>query len=68
MKRPLSAELNLAREEQFASQSWEALEFGNPVYDLVRKYADVFPDKIRIYFCWSWGRFKVLRDTAVAVA
>ena len=47
MARPQSAEPKSAREERFASQSWEALrESGNPVYDIAREYADVFPDKI----------------------
>ena len=47
MARPRSAEPKSAREERFASQSWEALrESGNPVYDIAREYADVFPDKI----------------------
>ena len=47
MTRPRSAEKKSAREERFASQSWEALrESGNPVYDIAREYADVFPDKI----------------------
>ena len=47
MTRPLLAEPKSAREERFASQSWEALrESGNPVYDSAREYADVFPDKI----------------------
>ena len=45
--RPRSAEPKSAREERFALQSWENLrESGNPVYDLAREYADVFPDKI----------------------
>ena len=44
---PQSAEPKSSREEQFASQSWEALrEYGNPVCDLVCEYVDVFPDKI----------------------
>ena len=47
MARLRSAEPKSAREERFASQSWEALrESGNPVYDIAREYADVFPDKI----------------------
>uniref|UniRef100_A0AAV1TQ33 Reverse transcriptase domain-containing protein n=1 Tax=Peronospora matthiolae TaxID=2874970 RepID=A0AAV1TQ33_9STRA len=47
MTRPRSAEQKSAREERFASQSWKALrESGNPVYDIAREYADVFPDKI----------------------
>ena len=47
MTRPRSSEQKSAREERFASQSWETLrESGNPVNDLVREYADVFPDKI----------------------
>ena len=47
MTRPQSAEPKSAREERFASQSWEApIESGHHVYDLVREYADVFPDKI----------------------
>ena len=45
--RPQSAEPKSAREESFATQSWDALrESGNPVYDIAREYADVFPDKI----------------------
>ncbi|CAI5721580.1 unnamed protein product [Peronospora destructor] len=45
--RPPSAEPKSAREERFASQSWDALrDSGNPVYDIAREYADVFPDKI----------------------
>ncbi|CAH0488356.1 unnamed protein product [Peronospora farinosa] len=37
MARPRSAEPKSAREERFASQSWEALrESGNPVYDIAR--------------------------------
>ncbi|CAI5728452.1 unnamed protein product [Peronospora destructor] len=45
--RPPSAEPKSAREERFATQSWDALrESGNPVYDIAREYADVFPDKI----------------------
>ena len=45
--RPRSAELKSAREERFALLSWEALqESSNTFYDLVRLYADVFPDKI----------------------
>ena len=44
---PQSAEPKSSREEQFASQSWEALrEYGNPVCDLVCEYVDVFPGKI----------------------
>ena len=47
MTRPRRAEQKSAREERFASQSWESLrESGNPVYDIAREYADVFPDKI----------------------
>ena len=47
MTRLFNAEPKSAREERFASQYWEALqESVNPVYDLVREYADVFPDKI----------------------
>ena len=47
MTSPRSAEQKSAREERFASPSWEALrESGYPVNDLVREYADVFPDKI----------------------
>nr|CAI72306.1 putative polyprotein [Phytophthora infestans] len=45
--RPKSAEPKSAREERFAAQSWESLrESGNPVYETVREYADVFSDKI----------------------
>ena len=44
---PSNTEQKSAREERFASQSWEALrESGYPVNDLVREYADVLPDKI----------------------
>uniref|UniRef100_A0AAV1V1D5 Reverse transcriptase domain-containing protein n=1 Tax=Peronospora matthiolae TaxID=2874970 RepID=A0AAV1V1D5_9STRA len=47
MTRPRSAKQKSAHEERFASQSWEALrESGNPVYEIAREYADVFPDKI----------------------
>ena len=47
MTRPWRAEPKSAREERFTSQSWEALrDSGNPVYDITREYADVFPDKI----------------------
>uniref|UniRef100_A0AAV1UPP8 Reverse transcriptase n=1 Tax=Peronospora matthiolae TaxID=2874970 RepID=A0AAV1UPP8_9STRA len=47
MTRPRSAEQMSAREERFAPQSWEALrESGNPVYDISREYAVVFPEKI----------------------
>ena len=36
-----------AREKRFKEQSWDSLrESNNPVYGLVRQYADVFPDKI----------------------
>ncbi|CAI5723206.1 unnamed protein product [Peronospora destructor] len=42
-----SAEPKSAREERFATQSWNALrESGNPVYDIAREYADVFLDKM----------------------
>ena len=45
--RPKSAEPKSAREERFAAQSLESLRAtGNPVYDIVREFADVFPDKI----------------------
>ncbi|ETO99837.1 hypothetical protein F441_22739, partial [Phytophthora nicotianae CJ01A1] len=45
--RPKHAEPKSAREERFASQSWEALKTsGNSVYDTIREFADVFPDKI----------------------
>ncbi|CAI5714434.1 unnamed protein product [Peronospora destructor] len=45
--RPKSAEPKSAREERFAAQSWEALRAsGNPVYDIAREYADIFPEKI----------------------
>ena len=51
MARPLQAESKSAREERFDSESWEALrESGNPVYDIVREYADVFLDKIPAAF------------------
>ena len=44
---PSKSETKSTREERYASQSWEALrESGNSVYDLVREYADVFPDKL----------------------
>ncbi|POM57450.1 Putative Polyprotein [Phytophthora palmivora] len=42
-----SAEPKSAREERFATQSWETLKAsGNPVYETVREFAEVFPDKI----------------------
>ncbi|POM65517.1 Putative Polyprotein [Phytophthora palmivora] len=42
-----SAEPKSVREERFAAQSWETLKAsGNPVYETVREFADVFPDKI----------------------
>ncbi|GMF24418.1 unnamed protein product [Phytophthora fragariaefolia] len=45
--RPKSAEPKSAREERFATQSWEALKAsGNPVYETAREFTDVFPDKI----------------------
>ncbi|CAI5713732.1 unnamed protein product [Peronospora destructor] len=45
--RPPGAEPKSAREERFATQSWDALrDSGNLVYDIAREYADVFPDKI----------------------
>jgi hypothetical protein len=45
--RPKAAEPKSAREERFATQSWQALQdSGNPVYSLAREYEDVFPDKI----------------------
>ncbi|GMF15607.1 unnamed protein product [Phytophthora fragariaefolia] len=45
--RPKSAEPKSAREERFAAQSWEALKAsGNPIYETVREFANVFPDKI----------------------
>ncbi|OWZ16344.1 LOW QUALITY PROTEIN: polyprotein [Phytophthora megakarya] len=45
--RPKNVEPKSAREERFAAQSWEALKAsGNPVYDVAREYADVFPEKI----------------------
>ncbi|CAI5746370.1 unnamed protein product [Peronospora destructor] len=44
---PPGAEPKLAREERFATQSWDALcDSGNPVYNIAREFADVFPDKI----------------------
>ena len=47
MTRLFNAEPKSAREERFASQYWEALqESVNPVYDLVRVYVDMFPNKI----------------------
>ncbi|KAE9274054.1 hypothetical protein PF008_g29692 [Phytophthora fragariae] len=45
--RPKSAEPKSAREERFAAQSWESLKAsGNPIYEMAREFADVFPDKI----------------------
>ena len=45
--RPKSAEPKSAREERFAAHSWDALRAsGNPVYDIAREYADIFPEKI----------------------
>ncbi|CAI5711456.1 unnamed protein product [Peronospora effusa] len=45
--RPNSAEPQSAREERFAAQSWDALRAsGNPVYDIAREYADIFPKTI----------------------
>ena len=45
--RPKSAEPKSAREERFVAQYWEALRAsGNPVYDIARDYADIFPEKI----------------------
>ncbi|CAI5722713.1 unnamed protein product [Peronospora destructor] len=45
--RPPGVEPKSAREEGFATQSWDALrDSGNSVYDIAREYADVFPDKI----------------------
>jgi hypothetical protein len=45
--RPKAAEPKSAREECFATQSWQALQDSrNPVYSLAREYEDVFPDKI----------------------
>ncbi|CAI5746377.1 unnamed protein product [Peronospora destructor] len=45
--RPKSAEPKSAREERFVSQSWESLHAsGNPVYDIAREYANIFPEKI----------------------
>ncbi|OWZ12472.1 polyprotein [Phytophthora megakarya] len=42
-----SAEPKSARKERFEMQSWEALrESGNPGYETVREFADIFPDKI----------------------
>ena len=36
-----------AREQRFADQSWESLRREkNPAYDLICKYADIFPEKI----------------------
>ncbi|CAI5721540.1 unnamed protein product [Peronospora effusa] len=44
---PKSAEPKSAREERFAAQSWDALHAsGNPVYNIAREYADIFPEKI----------------------
>uniref|UniRef100_A0AAV1T2T1 Uncharacterized protein n=1 Tax=Peronospora matthiolae TaxID=2874970 RepID=A0AAV1T2T1_9STRA len=48
MTRPRSAEQKSAREERFASQSWEApRESGDPIYEIAREYADVFQEKKR---------------------
>ena len=45
--RPKSAEPKSAREERFVAQSWEALRAsGNPVYDIAREYADIFPENV----------------------
>ena len=45
--RPRRVEPKSAREERSESQSWDTLrDSGNPVYDIAREYADVFPDKI----------------------
>ncbi|KAF1335872.1 reverse transcriptase, partial [Globisporangium splendens] len=33
------------RKERFEEQSWDALEM-NPVYELVKEYEDIFPDKV----------------------
>ena len=45
--RPKSAEPKLAREYRFAAQSWKDLRAsGNPVCDIAREYADIFPEKI----------------------
>ena len=46
-----SAEPKSARDERFAAQSWDALRAsGNPVYDIAREYADIFPDKFQLSF------------------
>ncbi|KAF1316162.1 reverse transcriptase, partial [Globisporangium splendens] len=34
-----------ARKERFEGQSWDALKT-NPVYELVKEYEDIFPDKV----------------------
>ena len=45
--RSKSAKPKSAREESFSVQSWVALRAsGNPVYDIAREYADIFPEKI----------------------
>ncbi|KAF1317041.1 reverse transcriptase, partial [Globisporangium splendens] len=32
--------------ERFAAQSWETLKKSSPFYDVLREYADVFPDEV----------------------
>uniref|UniRef100_M4B322 Uncharacterized protein n=1 Tax=Hyaloperonospora arabidopsidis (strain Emoy2) TaxID=559515 RepID=M4B322_HYAAE len=45
--RPKSDETKSSREERFAAQSWEVLRAsGNPVHDIAREYADIFPKRI----------------------
>lgn len=45
--RPNPAEPKSAREDRYAAQSFRALEApGNPVAPLVRKFIEVFPEKI----------------------
>ena len=47
MTHPRSAEPKSAREERFASQSWEALrESANPENDVARECSDVFLDNM----------------------
>ena len=47
MTHPRSAEPESAREERFASQSWEALrESANPENDLAHECSDVFLDNM----------------------
>ena len=42
--RPKSAKPKLAREGSFEAPSWETLRAsGNPLFDITREYADIFP-------------------------